>query len=593
MFATEPEAPTVVTTLPAENITDTSAVFKASIPTPDNNNVKYGFYWGTEPNPIIENNKIERIGKGDVEETVTDLSANTVYYVRVYAIIALDTIYGDVISFTTLSEAPTVDVTTLPAENITDTSAVFKASIPTPDNNDVAYGFYWGTEQNPIAGKIERVGKGNVEETVTDLSANTVYYVRAYAVIASDTVYGDVISFTTDPANIDGNDLGDGLFLLDNSIDPNRTMLEAKITSEQWNNLISRSSFDTELQNISNVVYSKFNDDFDFLFFVLNTDEDPAILNGLEFYGIHVRISNAVQGIGFTPGSSSSSWGSDGKLKSAMYFPFYNAIVNGPALHELCHSWAAYVCPTFDIEGKPYAGHWGVSNAGGQLGGFKYVRTVETNSGGVPGKTLYQASMLQDTDNSGNFTDGFGIFANGGNSIPYSDIELYLMGMKSAQELRNENFHLDIYTGCSPAESETGYGYFNATGITSYTIDDLINYAGERIPDASSSQKEFKILTVILTPPNAAQNRYTEIIEGLQWFAGDINASYMGYNHLYNFKQATYGKGSLILNGIDNSLKPLNEMDGFSIQLTAPRRNDRIGNINIDKPDKSLLWQKK
>jgi hypothetical protein len=201
MFATEPEAPTVVTTLPPENITDTSAVFKANIPTTDNNNVTYGFCWSTEQYPTVGNNKIEKTGKGNVVETVTGLSANTAYYLRAYAVIASDTVYGNEIRFVTQSAALTVEVTTLPPENITDTSAVFRANISTSDDNDVTYGFCRSTEQYPTVenNKIEKTGKGDVVETVTGLSANTVYYLRAYAIIASDTVYGNEVWFTTTP----------------------------------------------------------------------------------------------------------------------------------------------------------------------------------------------------------------------------------------------------------------------------------------------------------------------------------------------------------------------------------------------------------
>jgi hypothetical protein len=572
-----------------ENISKTSAYLKSSITVSDNSDVVCGFCWGTEQNPTVTDSKIEKTGNGDISETVTNLAPGSVYYVRAYAIISSEPVYSGEIQFATKADEQTT-VTTLPVESISDTSAVFKATVTTPNDIDVTYGFCWGTEQNPSMAdsKIEKTGKGDVEETITGLVPNTLYYVRAYAIVAQDTVYGNEVQFTTEPES-DANDLGDGMFLLENVTDPGRTVVEAKVSAEQWNRLVSESLFYDELLEISNTVYSKFNDDFDFIFYVLNTGEDEAIMNGLGFYGINIGVSNDVQGIGMSQYSSSSYWGSEGKLKSIMYFPFYDAIVRGPSLHELCHNWAAFVCPTFDLEGNGYSGHWGVSNAGGQLGGFKYVRTVKDNG---QGKTLYQGSMTADKDDSGAFTKGgFGTFANGGNGLPYSDIELYLMGMKSAEELRNSDFHLDIYTGCSPEDPAPGYGYFNATGITSYTIDNLISHAGARIPDASASQKEFKILTVILTAPNASQNRYDEIIEGIQWFAGDMNASYRGWAGLYNFKQATYGKGSLIVDGIDSSLKPRSEMKKLSLPSGVLRKGGTTVNILIDGTDKSLLWK--
>lgn len=75
---------------------------------------------------------------------------------------------------------------------------------------------------------------------------------------------------------------------------------------------------------------------------------------------------------------------------------------------------------------------WGFSNAGGQLGGAKYMRIVKENCGGIIGKIRYQGSMEPDLNENGSFKyGGFGLNTNGGNSLPYSDIELYIMGMKS------------------------------------------------------------------------------------------------------------------------------------------------------------------
>jgi hypothetical protein len=352
-------------------------------------------------------------------------------------------------------------------------------------------------------------------------------------------------------------DLGNGMYLGDNATDPSSVLLEVTVYADKWNSLISPGTFYNDLQYFSSLVYTRFNDDFDFVFFVLNTSSEETIINNLGFYGINMRISNDVQGLGLTAGSGASQWGSAGKLKSVMYFPFYNAILNGPTLHELCHNWAAFICPTYAPDNLRYDGHWGVSNAGGQLGGFKYVRKVENNSGGVPGKTLYQASFSSsETNADGSFKyGGFGVNANGGNGLPYSDIELYLMGMKSADELRNANFRLDIYSGNDynyEGLRSFGDGYFYSTTVTSYTIDDIIVANGARVPDVSASQKQFKILTVALTPATATENYGAEIIQNVQWLAGPVNdPTYSGW--LYNFRQATNNTGSLVVDHIKDS----------------------------------------
>jgi len=361
------------------------------------------------------------------------------------------------------------------------------------------------------------------------------------------------------PVNLD---LGDGLHLLPDDLDSESTVVSATITSDQWANL--PAIWGDLLVSISNRIYEKFNDDFDFLFFVLDRiNWDYA--DSLGFYGINTMVSNDVTGLGLNTYSNASAWGSGGKLKSAMFLPSTQMITYGPFLHELCHNWGAYIC-SINASGSPsydFGGHWGVSNAGGQLGGFKYVRVVEENSGGVLGKTLYQASMYPDVNPDGSFIkpwDGYGgnTIANGGNSVPYSDIELYLMGMKSAQELRDANFHLDIYSGIDydlDGNFSSDKGYFYSTAKTSYTIDDIIALNGERIPDAAASQKQFKALTVVITEEDSIPRFAYDAIGNLQWFSGYQGCDPLLSLSLYNFSEATNGIGSLITTDVKNSLK--------------------------------------
>ena len=109
-------------------------------------------------------------------------------------------------------------------------------------------------------------------------------------------------------------DLGDGMFLLSPDIDPKSSVLEVKVSAAQWERLTSPSDFDVELRNISNLVYSKFNDDFDFILYVLNTS-NGNISTQLGFYGINLGVSNNVQGIGSSIFNNTADWGSEGMLK--------------------------------------------------------------------------------------------------------------------------------------------------------------------------------------------------------------------------------------------------------------------------------------
>jgi len=333
--------------------------------------------------------------------------------------------------------------------------------------------------------------------------------------------------------------------------------IEARLDATQWSNVTSKLGYAEVLRKISNKVYEKYNDDFDFIFFVLNTEKDNTIISALGgLSGVNVGVSNNVQGLGKEIYSEASSYGSAGQLKSLIYFTYHDGILRGPALHEIAHTWGAHICPTYTLEASGdvrFNPHWGISNAGGQLGGFKEARVV-SKSGGT---TEYQGSISPDEKNpDGSYKKGFGDNANGGNGIPYSDIELYLMGMIGADELRKKGFHLDIYSGLSVPDT-LGPGYFKATDITSYTIDDLINLNGNepRVPDVSDSQKTFKVLTVILSKSQdtTASTRHDKIVKDVKWLAGLHNDT--ENLPVWNFEQATRGKGSLVVGEITKSRK--------------------------------------
>lgn len=64
----------------------------------------YGVCWNTSGVPTIADNKIDKgaaSATGSFSAQLTSLSSNTTYYVRAYAVTALDTVYGATVSFST------------------------------------------------------------------------------------------------------------------------------------------------------------------------------------------------------------------------------------------------------------------------------------------------------------------------------------------------------------------------------------------------------------------------------------------------------------------------------------------------------------
>lgn len=140
-------------------------------------------------------------GTGTFSESILGLTPNTQYSVKAYAINVEGTSYGTVQPFTTLAVAPTVTtqaVSSIAATTSTGNGNITALGVPNP----TAYGVCWNTTGTPTTsdGKVDKgaaSATGAFTVSLTSLSANTTYYVRAFATNSAGTTYGSQVSFTT------------------------------------------------------------------------------------------------------------------------------------------------------------------------------------------------------------------------------------------------------------------------------------------------------------------------------------------------------------------------------------------------------------
>ena len=205
-FTTDPEAPTV-TTQAVTDIAITTATGNGNVTdlgTP--NPTAHGVCWNTSGTPTTSDSYTDEgaaSATGAFTSNITSLSPNTTYYVRAYATNTAGTVYGAQVSFTTDPEAPTVttqSVTDIAITTATGNGNVTDLGAPNPTQHGVC----WSTSENPTTAD-DKTEEGVVSSTgaftssITGLSPNTTYYVRAYATNTAGTVYGTQVSFTTDP----------------------------------------------------------------------------------------------------------------------------------------------------------------------------------------------------------------------------------------------------------------------------------------------------------------------------------------------------------------------------------------------------------
>jgi uncharacterized protein (TIGR02145 family) len=120
------------------------------------------------------------------------------------------------ILFYTCTEEPLPEsipaVVTVGFYSVSDTTAVAGGKVIDEGGTPVfSRGVCWSTEQDPVIGECKTMdgkGAGSFTSAISGLTANTVYYVRAYATNNTGTGYGDTYSFVTRSvtvADIDGN----------------------------------------------------------------------------------------------------------------------------------------------------------------------------------------------------------------------------------------------------------------------------------------------------------------------------------------------------------------------------------------------------
>ena len=103
-------------------------------------------------------------------------------------------------------------LTSTTVTSITATSASSGGTITSDGGSAIiSRGVVWSTSQNPTIANsktINGTGVGNFVSSIASLTANTTYYVRAYATNANGTAYGNQVTFTSSSTGGGGGSTG-------------------------------------------------------------------------------------------------------------------------------------------------------------------------------------------------------------------------------------------------------------------------------------------------------------------------------------------------------------------------------------------------
>lgn len=213
---TSQTGPPKVTASVISDTTQTSAKASAVITSDSGSAItSRGFVWAktTGPDTTLSTKVKSGTGAGSFDGTIGGLTSNTRYFVRSFAANAKGLTYGTEVEFTTKQAIGIPSLTTDVATGIGNTTAKSGGSISDDGGSPVlARGVVWGTSENPDVSLSTKTtdgdGTGAFTSTITSLSQNTKYFVRAYATNDNGTGYGNQISFTTKggtPVNVTFN----------------------------------------------------------------------------------------------------------------------------------------------------------------------------------------------------------------------------------------------------------------------------------------------------------------------------------------------------------------------------------------------------
>jgi len=188
-----------VATTDATAVTCTGATLNGTV-NPNGLATNYHFEWGTT---VAYGNNTTTISAGSgsatlpVSAPITGLTAGTTYHFRLVAVNTDGSSNGSDMTFAPCTAA----VITTAASAVTTTTATSGGNVTTDGGSSVtARGVCWGTAANPtITGThtTDGSGTGTFVSSLTGLTANTTYHVRAYATNATGTSYGADLTFNT------------------------------------------------------------------------------------------------------------------------------------------------------------------------------------------------------------------------------------------------------------------------------------------------------------------------------------------------------------------------------------------------------------
>ncbi len=277
-----------------------------------------------------------------------------------------------------------------------------------------------------------------------------------------------------------------------------------QITHEFDNFIVMRTpralvdNSDLGRRQIARTLYGSYADEFDWIIVLYNVSREQQQWKKLGFEGRCTLVRNSIAGDGAKDLDIGGQFGSRSKLKAMIELPTKEPLIEGLILHEIMHSWVFGV----DVIPSNYRSHWGFSSVHGKLGGFD-KDTLENI-----GENIYSVGSFSPRGAT-NHRSGYG------------ELELYLAGWITKEEVSD----ILVAEGVRPMKEGNLRMWipgrienFEASRFTTWTIDQIIDSIGERIPNVVNSQKHFRMATVVIE-----NEKFPFLFEDIKYFQRQID----------------------------------------------------------------------
>jgi hypothetical protein len=295
--------------------------------------------------------------------------------------------------------------------------------------------------------------------------------------------------------------------------------------------LVSKSRFDQMKKGGSwtdtKLIYDHFYNKFDFLMTAVNL-YSPSDEVG-DVGGYFIDIENSITGLGESIFDKSilSGFGYQNRATGRIQFHQRDGLTS-LAVHEIGHNFGNYALETgYSL----HPSHWGYSNIGGSLGGW------QPNSLESLGNGQYRAR----SPTSGLYDSSWSPWTNF--HIPYSNFELYLMGLISASEVGH-----DIKIAEDFKWVDINKGIFQASSITTKTINQFIAENGARLPNYLNSQKSFRGMYIVVSEAPLTLEEWRIADKAVFDFQNESDNGF----YTVNFWEATQGKATIAFDQLDS-----------------------------------------